>query len=640
MQGSDRLASVRLLKQAAGRIWKYHNGFPVASIAPLSQNYFSLQSKVTFVGSAILPAGQTGSGTWIVKRRPTGSTATVQTNADGSGFLQPDVVGDYTIGYVVGGSTSRPDTDFVSFKSTANKPPVVDFTFPSSIKVGDVVALDGTATRDPDNDSLAYSWSTGPFYSDFWSSYDTLKNLTNDTKATATFAARKSGTYNITLTVKDSFATVMQTKQLTVVPQVIGTISQSGQHSVTLYPMAPNLGYYFSSRFVPQSNGLWALINGAPVQLDLSANLAVPVQAYSVFPGATFAIGNSFIVGLNMMVFLTDEKGDITSSYVLNQTLYSHYPFNLTGYPSTGDSLVTGLVYAAPYLYVTSGIDGVYRFNCSNPASIVSAGHFSDGNYWRNARLDGGNLLSYNPRTGKVLVLDISNPSSMTKVTEFSSPVFPSKFGSIYAGVSNDTMFVFSGSSGYPLILQSTVIAPKSINSYNKYSSLWSDGVSIVTGTYDGLCIYNAVPLTAPQLTHQYITGWYDPSVYLTGTRILFSGIRGGDDTFDGIHDLQFVPTGVERTENLTPSQYELFQNYPNPFNPTTVITYALPDAGQVTLKLYDMLGREMQSLVSEHQIAGTYRYVLDVASLSTGTYFYRLTAGSFVATQKMVILK
>ena len=87
-------------------------------------------------------------------------------------------------------------------------------------------------------------------------------------------------------------------------------------------------------------------------------------------------------------------------------------------------------------------------------------------------------------------------------------------------------------------------------------------------------------------------------------------------------------------------------QNYPNPFNPTTVISYQLPTASTVSLKVYDVLGKEVMTLVQGRQAAGTYNYTLNASKLASGVYFYRLQASatngasSFVQTKKMMLVK
>jgi hypothetical protein len=88
------------------------------------------------------------------------------------------------------------------------------------------------------------------------------------------------------------------------------------------------------------------------------------------------------------------------------------------------------------------------------------------------------------------------------------------------------------------------------------------------------------------------------------------------------------------------PTGSELSQNYPNPFNPSTTIRYELPHASIVELKVYSSIGQEIATLVNEKKPAGVYTIEFDGKNLSSGVYFYRLTAGQFVQTRKMIVLK
>ncbi|MBN1637628.1 MAG: T9SS type A sorting domain-containing protein, partial [Ignavibacteriales bacterium] len=81
-------------------------------------------------------------------------------------------------------------------------------------------------------------------------------------------------------------------------------------------------------------------------------------------------------------------------------------------------------------------------------------------------------------------------------------------------------------------------------------------------------------------------------------------------------------------------------QNYPNPFNPSTVISYQLPVSSLVQIKVYNVLGQEIATLVNEEKPAGTHNVKFNASNLSSGIYFYRIEAGKFVETKKMVILK
>jgi hypothetical protein len=88
------------------------------------------------------------------------------------------------------------------------------------------------------------------------------------------------------------------------------------------------------------------------------------------------------------------------------------------------------------------------------------------------------------------------------------------------------------------------------------------------------------------------------------------------------------------------PNYYALEQNYPNPFNPATKITYALPKAGDVELKIYDVLGREVATLVNEVKQAGIYTVEFNASNFASGIYFYTMKSGDFNAVKKMVLVK
>ena len=99
------------------------------------------------------------------------------------------------------------------------------------------------------------------------------------------------------------------------------------------------------------------------------------------------------------------------------------------------------------------------------------------------------------------------------------------------------------------------------------------------------------------------------------------------------------IALGVSQ-QSAAPQTYELSQNYPNPFNPATKIDFAIPAASQVELRVYNMLGQEVATLVNGALTAGSHTVTFDASRLASGVYLYKLTAGSFVSTRKMVLLK
>jgi hypothetical protein len=98
--------------------------------------------------------------------------------------------------------------------------------------------------------------------------------------------------------------------------------------------------------------------------------------------------------------------------------------------------------------------------------------------------------------------------------------------------------------------------------------------------------------------------------------------------------------TGITPVSGNVPADFSLKQNYPNPFNPTTTIEFDLPKASNVSLKIYNSLGKEVETLLSENMIAGNYKVSFDASKLSSGIYFYTLSTGSFRQTKTMSLVK
>ncbi len=100
------------------------------------------------------------------------------------------------------------------------------------------------------------------------------------------------------------------------------------------------------------------------------------------------------------------------------------------------------------------------------------------------------------------------------------------------------------------------------------------------------------------------------------------------------------VIVGIEKFNTQIPKEFSLKQNHPNPFNPSTTIEFELPKTSDVILKIFNVLGEEVTTLVSDRLSAGSYSYEWDASKLASGVYLYRLHASEYIETRKMVLMK
>jgi Secretion system C-terminal sorting domain len=154
---------------------------------------------------------------------------------------------------------------------------------------------------------------------------------------------------------------------------------------------------------------------------------------------------------------------------------------------------------------------------------------------------------------------------------------------------------------------------------------------------------FNQYPITNHFSSFEYVVLCSDKGFITTGTISPLILTNGGIANIwatktDSIGNTHFV--NVISNSTFIPESYSLQQNYPNPFNPTTVIRYSLSENSFISLKVYDILGKEVATLVNEKQNAGTYSFEFNGSNLSSGIYFYKIEAGDFRETKRMVLIK
>lgn len=160
---------------------------------------------------------------------------------------------------------------------------------------------------------------------------------------------------------------------------------------------------------------------------------------------------------------------------------------------------------------------------------------------------------------------------------------------------------------------------------------------AVYDGDYDNSDQFKATVQNIP--IGEYYYGYYYR--YQNDYYYFFGGVGGYIDGMFHVGKLHVTSaTNISDNVNEIPTSTELSQNYPNPFNPTTTIKYSIPQSGFVTLKVYDVLGKEIFLLVDEEKQPGIYQIEFDAEKLSSGIYFYQLQYGATIINKKMLLLK
>ena len=172
--------------------------------------------------------------------------------------------------------------------------------------------------------------------------------------------------------------------------------------------------------------------------------------------------------------------------------------------------------------------------------------------------------------------------------------------------------------------------------SEGQVQSLFVSGSNLFAGTVNGGVYLSTDNGTSWTVVNAGLTNTSVKSFAVYGLN-LFAGSWGS-----GVwrRPLSEMVTSVEKISTASPTHFSLQQNNPNPFNPSTAISFSLPSQLLLSLKVFDALGREVSTLVSEELPAGTYSKHWDAAALPSGIYFYRLQAGEYLETKRMILLK
>lgn len=398
----------------------------------------------------------------------------------------------------------------------------------------------------------------------------------------------------------------------------------------------------------------WAIV------VDHQGNVYVTGESYSPTTGfdwATVKYDSSgrmeWVKRYDGILGSTDENSyDLTLDHSGNIIVTGYSPGNMTSadfltikYDQSGDTLWTaryngtGNAYdyatkvrvdSADNIYITGRSDGL-----NTQEDFATVKYDSNGNQLWVRRYDG----SGQDDEPKDIVID---RNSDIYITGYSIGATTGRdFLTIKYNSNGDSLWTqrFNGSLGNGNDEANSIIVDGEGNSYvTGYSETNSKGSDFYTVSYDsgGSAMWNEVyngPANSDD-NAKVVLRDKDGSIYVAGT---------STDDSTGLDFLlvkySTLATRINNDKN-TPLLFSLDQNYPNPFNPSTVIRYQLAVRSQVSLKIYDVLGREVTTLVNEERPAGRYQLRFDGSSLASGIYFYQLRAGNLVQTKKMILIK
>ncbi len=292
-----------------------------------------------------------------------------------------------------------------------------------------------------------------------------------------------------------------------------------------------------------------------------------------------------------------------------------------------------GIAVNGNYLYVAASDSGLGIINIANPKSPVLVGYsHPGGQYGENVAVAGNvvGLTDYN----KILFFDATSagaPVGKGLTSTFKTGNEGFAIAGNYAYVPDgDSMKVFNITN-----LLTPTLAGKVYTGGYGYATAVSGNFCYVASEGTGVRTINVSNPSAP-----IEVGYYDDVPQSRGVAASGQYVYVAEK-LDGltVYSNDLV-TAVEAQDSGIPREFALDQNFPNPFNPTTQIRFSVPSKGMVTLRVSDLLGREVAMMVRQTLAAGTYVAKFDAASLSSGTYIYTLTAGDFSVSQKMLLLK
>ncbi len=424
-----------------------------------------------------------------------------------------------------------------------------------------------------------------------------------------------------------------------------GRIWKSTNYGSNWYLKHENTNYHlYAIDFAWSQTGYAAGMSGAILKttdngetwFDISPNNT------SFFRSIDFYHNKGWVVGVGGCIFRTTDAGETwieTIPQVTYETLNKVKIVNEDIVWIAGDN--------GTILTTTDAGDHWYKQDSPSCGYLTSLCFPETGSGWicgwDGAILhttDGGGTLSFESYERQNLNLSIPDPGEVSDIIEvYITPDFLEEF--TLAGVTvvidsiihpdvADLAIIISHNNEVDTLVAQSEIADSNIIDCNLTDA---GSIPINEGQYPYSGIYQ------PHCPLSIFSGM-DPNGEWTLTVVDLASGNSGILQSWGLKLFFDKPVEVKSDYSIIPDDFKLFQNYPNPFNPSTVISYQLPVSSDVTLKVYDLLGREIVTLVNEYKPAGKYEVEFNAAALPSGVYFYQIKANNFIQTKKMGLIK
>jgi N-acetylneuraminic acid mutarotase len=325
----------------------------------------------------------------------------------------------------------------------------------------------------------------------------------------------------------------------------------------------------------------------------------------AVVNGKIYAIGGSPFHNGGTALGMVEEYDPLTDSWITKSPM-------LTARKGAACGVINNKIYIAggsASVYVGSNILEVYdpaTDTWTSGAIMLAARYVPQGAVLNDTFYVSGGLIGYSPWTGQKTV---QRYDPIGDSWSYGTPLIHGRVGHTTDAI-NGRIYAIAGTTQPPDL--------ENVEEYDPQTETW------------------AVTDTTPSAMVTHTSSFYSNKIYV------FSGYFGPMNNLtliDNVNSYDLI-TSIEPQKNLTPDVFTLHQNYPNPFNPTTNIEFSIPEAEFVTLKIFNLLGQEVSTLVSDKLKSGTYQYTWDAGSLASGVYLYHIQAGEYVEVRKMVLMK